>query len=138
MPGVGVRTHVTPPARFASQQTTELRGLAWAVRFAVKTGHTSVTVCSNSEAAIARVLRLRATSHLILRSLARVLWVSGIVVRLVWVPSALQPGDPMSRVTSLFGGSQARAEVKAWRTWDALLDNLGEARVRGVVCLRGC
>ena len=39
VPGVGVRTHVTPPARFASQQTTELRGVAWAVRFAVRTGH---------------------------------------------------------------------------------------------------
>ena len=97
---------------------------------------------SDNEAAIAQVLRLRATSHLthhqaVLRPLARVLWVSGIVVRLVWVPSALQLGDPMSRVTSVFGGSQARAEVEAWRTWDALLDNLGEARVRGVVCLRG-
>ena len=142
VPGVGVRTHVAPPARFASQQTTELRGLAWAVRFAVRTGHKSVTVFSDSEAAIAQVLRLRATSHLthhqaVLRSLARVLWVSGIVVRLVWVPSALQPGDTMSRVASVFGGSQARAEVEAWRTWDALLDNLGEARVRGVVCLRG-
>ena len=131
-----MRTHVTPPARFASQQTTELRGLAWAVRFAVRTGHKSVTVFSDSEAAIAQVLRLRATSHLshhqaVLRSLARVLWVSGIVVRLVWVPSALQPGDLMSRVASVFGGSQARAEVEAWRTWDALLDNLGEARVKG-------
>ena len=128
-----MRTHVTPPARCASQQTTELRGLAWAVRFAVRTGHKSVTVFSDSEAAIAQVLRLRATSHLthhqaVLRSLARVLWVSAIVVRLVWVPSALQPGDPMSRVTSVFGGSQARAQVEAWRTWDALLDNLGEAR----------
>ena len=143
VPGVGVRTHVTPPTRFASQQTTELRGVAWAVRFAVRTGHRSVTVCSDSEAAIAQVLRLRATSHLthhqtVLRSLARVLWVSGIVLRLVWVPSALQPGDPMSRVTSVFGGSQARAEVEAWCTWDALLENLGEARVRGVVCLRRC
>ena len=142
VPGVGVRTHVAPPARFASQQTTELRGLAWAVRFAVRMGHKSVKVFSDSEAAIAQVLRMRATSHLthhqaVLRSLARVLWVSGILVRLVWVPSALQPGDPMSRLASVFGGSQARAEVEAWRTWDTLLDNLGEARVRGVVCLRG-
>ena len=142
IPGVGVRTHVAPQARFASQQTTELRGLAWAVRFAVRKGHKSVTVCSDSEAAIAQVLHMRATSHLthhqaVLRSLARVLWISGIVVRLVWVPSALQPGDPMSRVVSVFQGSQARAEVEAWCTWDNLLSNLGEARVRGVVCLRG-
>ena len=142
IPGVGVRTHVAPHARFASQQTTELRGVAWAIRFAVRARHKSVTVFSDSEAAIAQVLRMRATSHLthhqaVLRSLARVLWVSGIVVRLVWVPSALQPGDPMSRVASVFRGSRARAEVEAWRTWDKLLDNLGEARVRGVVCLRG-
>ena len=88
------------------------------------------------------LLRFSVCSHLthhqaVLRSLARVLWVSGIVVRLVWVPSAPQPGDPMSRVRSVFRGSQARAEVEAWRTWDNLLDNLGETRVRGVVCLRG-
>ena len=142
IPGVGVRTHVAPQARFASQQTTELRGLAWAVRFAVRKGDKSVTVCSNSEAAIAQVLHMRATSHLthhqaVLRPLARVLWISGIVGRLVWVPSVLQPGDPMSRVVSVFQCSQARAEVEAWRTWDNLLSNLGEARVRGVVCLRG-
>ena len=55
IPGVGVRTHVAPQARFASQQTTELRGLAWAVKFAVRKGHKSVTVCSDSEAAIAQV-----------------------------------------------------------------------------------
>ena len=74
------------------------------------------------EAAIAQVLRLRATSHLtryqvVLRSLARILWVSGIVVRVVWVPSALQPGDPMSRVTSVFGGSQARAGARGMHCW---------------------
>ena len=142
IPGVGVRTHVAPQARYANQQTTEFRGLAWAVRFAVRKGHKSVTVCSDSEAAIAHVLHMRATSHLthhqaVLRSLARVLWVSGNVVCLVWVPWARQPGDPMSRVVSVFQGLQARAEVEAWRTWDSLLSNLGEARVRGVVCLRG-
>ena len=142
IPGVGVRTHVAPQARFASQQTTELRGLVWDVTFAVRKGHKSVTVCSDSEAAIAQVLHVPATSHLthhqaVLRSLARVLWISGIVVRLVWVPLALQPGDPMSRVVSVFQGSQARAEVEAWRTWDNLLSNLGEVRVRGVLCLRG-
>ena len=51
-------------------------------------GMSSVTVCSDSEVALAQVLSLRACSHLqhqqaTLRSLARVLWTSGLVVRLV-------------------------------------------------------
>ena len=87
-------------------------------------------ICSDSEVAPAQVLSVRACSHLqhqqaILRSLARILWVSGSVVRLVWVPSDLQPGDPMSRVSSDYQCSQARAEVRAWDVWQRLLDNPG-------------
>ena len=72
----------------------------------------SMTTCLSS--LIGRCSGSHLSHHqAVLRSLARVLWVSGIVVRLVWVPSALQPVDPMSRVASVFGGSQARAEVEA-------------------------
>ena len=85
--------------------------MAWAVRPAVRLGVSSVTVCSDSEVALAQVLSLRACSHLqhqqaILHSLATVLWASGLVVRLVWVPSDLQPGNPMSRVNSEHAGWQ--------------------------------
>ena len=118
MPFLGVRSFYPPPRRYASQQTTELHAVAWAVRLAVHLGLSSVTVCSDSEVALVRVLSLRACSHFqhqqaILRSLARILWVSGLVVRLVWVMSDLQSGDPMSQVNSEHEGSQARAEVRA-------------------------
>ena len=68
--------------------------VARAVRPAVHLGLSFVTVCSDSEVARAQVLSLTACGHLqhqqaILRSLARPLWVSGLVVRLVRVPSDL-------------------------------------------------
>ena len=92
--------------------------MAWAVW--VRLGLSSVTICSDSE--VSQVLSLRAYSHLqhqqaISRSLARIMWVSGLVVGLVWVPSDLQLGDPMSRVNSEHQGSQARAEVRALDIW---------------------
>ena len=71
--------------------------MPWAVHLAVRLGPSSVTIYSDSEVALAQVLSVRACSHLehqqaSLRSLAKILWVSGLVVRLVWVPSDLQPG----------------------------------------------
>ena len=117
--------------------------MAWVVRLAVHLGLSSVTICSDSEVALAHALSVRACSHLhhqqaILRSLARILWVSGLVVRLVWVPSDLMPGDPMSRVNSEHGGSQARAEVRAWDIWQHMLCHLDACKVRGYLCLRDC
>ena len=89
------------------------------------------------------MLSLRACSHLqhqqaILRPLARILWVSGLVVRLVWVPSEQEPMKPMSRVSSDYQGLQARAKVRAWHVWQLFLDNPDQCQVRGVLCLRDC
>ena len=72
--------------------------------------------------------------HAILRSLARVLWVLGLV-GLVWVPSNLQPGDPMSGVNSEHEGLQARAKVRAWDIWQRMLCHLHACKIRGVLCL---
>ena len=104
VPFFGVRSFYPPPRRYASQQTTEPHAVAWAVWLAVRLGMSSVTVCSDSEVALAQVLSLRACSHLqhqqaILRSFAKVLWVSGLVVRLVWVPSTSNPATPCPGLT---------------------------------------
>ena len=64
MPFLGVRSCYLPLRRYASLQTTELHAVAWAVRLAVCLGLSSVNVCSDSEVALARVLSLRAGSHL--------------------------------------------------------------------------
>ena len=55
----------------------------------------------------------------------------GVVLGLVWVPSELQPGDPMSRVNSVFAGAQTKAESQAWEVWGQLLSRLGDYTVWG-------
>ena len=90
-------------------------------------GMSSVMVCSDSEVALAQGQ---------LRSLARVLWISGLVVRLVWVLSDLKLGDPMSRVNSEHEGLQARAEVRAWEIRQHMLCHLDACKIRCVLCLR--
>ena len=92
VPCFGVRSFFPAYKRYASQQNTELHAVSWAVRLAVRLGVRSVTVCSDSKVAIAQGLAVRACNHLqhqqfVLRSLAKMLWVSRVALRLVWVPS---------------------------------------------------
>ena len=103
-----VRTWVCPDGP-CNQQVAELMGVAWAVRLAVRLGWRLVTVFADSLVGIAQVRGLRASSGLrtqlrVLRALTWVLHNTGILVKLVWVPSVLHPADPMSRITVDFGG----------------------------------
>ena len=86
----------------------ELQSLVWGVRLAARLGYTTVTLVSDSEVAIAQLLKVRAKSVLsvqqsILRGLARRMVCSGLVVRILLVPSGFQPVDPMSRLQGNFG-----------------------------------
>ena len=119
-----VRTWVCPDGP-CNQQVAELMGVAWAVRLAVRLGWRLVTVFADSLVGIAQVRGLRASSGLrtqlrVLRALTWVLHNTGILVKLVWVPSVLHPADPMSRITVDFGGEVHQAEMAAWRRWDVL------------------
>ena len=66
VPFVGVRAFRPPHRRFASQQTTELYAIAAVMRLAIRLRHHSVTILSDSEAAIAQVLALGAKSYLMI------------------------------------------------------------------------
>ena len=117
VPFVGIRSFYPPHLKYACQHTTELHAAAWRVHLAVLLGMSSTTFCSDSEVPVAQVLRLRVCSQIqhqqaLPHSLPRVLWTSGMAVRLVWVPSDLQPDDPMSMGNSDFAGSQVTAEVQ--------------------------
>ena len=75
--------------------------MAWAIRLACRFGWRAVTIFTDSTAAGYQAVGLRAKTWLkrqmrVLRSLVWRLVVSGMVVRFVWVPSALQPADPLS------------------------------------------
>ena len=75
-----------------------------------------VLLVTDSEVASARLVQLKAFTwlkiqHAMLRSVSRSLCASRLQGYVVWCPSHLQPGDPLSRVQSDFHGRLARAEV---------------------------
>ena len=137
---LGVRSVVARRLRAQSQQLVELQSLVWGVRLAARLGYTTVTLVSDSEVAIAQLLKVRAKSVLsarqsVLRGLARRLICSGLVVRVLWVPSDLQPTDPMSRLQGDFGGDRFKAERMAWLVYEQLLRSHDMVQYRGVLCL---
>ena len=66
-----------------------------------------------------------------LRSVSRRLCASRLQVYVVWCPSHLQPGDPLSRVQSDFHGRLARAEVASQVRWGNPLRSLHQCRFVG-------
>ena len=119
-----VRTWVCPPGP-CNQQVAELMGIAWAVRLAVRLGWKVLTAFADTMVGIAQVRGSRAASYLrtqlrVLRALTWVLYNTGVIVQLVWVPLELHPADPMSRVTADFQGSVHHAEMEAWEGWRVL------------------
>ena len=111
---LGVRFVVACRLRVQSQQLVELQSLAWGVRLASRMGYATVTLVRDSEVVIAQLLKVRAKSFLsaqqsVSRGLAHCLICSGLVVRVLWVPSGFQPADPMSRLQGEFGGDSLRA-----------------------------
>ena len=137
---LGVRSVVARRLRAQSQQLVELQSLAWGVRLAARLAYATVTLVSDSEVAIAQLLKVRAKSVLsgqqsVLRGVARHLVCSGLVVRVLWVPSGFQPADPMSRLRREFGGDRIKAERMAWLIYKQLLDRHSVVQFRGVLCL---
>ena len=57
----------------------------------------------------------------VLRTLVWRLAVSAMVVQFVWVPSTLQPVDPLSRLFSDHTGSISAAEGAAWYIYERLV-----------------
>ena len=124
--------------RVTNQQETQLQGLAWAVRLACRFGWHAVTIFTDSMSADYQAVGLRAKKWLkrqmrVLRALVWRLAVSGMVVRFVWVPSALQPADPLSRLFSNHNGSSGAAEIEAWCIYGRLISVPAACSVFGVV-----
>ena len=138
-PQVGARAWVVPVARH-TQQTAELAGLCWGVRMALRLRWDCVLLVTDSEVASAQLVQLKASTwlkiqHAMLRSVSRRLCASRLQVYVVWCPSHLQPGDPLSRVQSDFHGRLARAEVASQCRWRDLLRSLHQCRLVGAVVL---
>ena len=121
-----------------NQQEAELQGVAWAVRLACRFGWRAVTIFTDNMAAGYQAVGLRAKTWLrrqmrVLRALVWQLAVSGMVVRFVWVPSALEPADPLSRLFSDHNGNVGAAEVEAWCIYERLVSVPEACSVFGMV-----
>ena len=71
----------------------------------------------------------------VLRALAWRLRLLGLVVRVVWCPTEIQPADPLNRLESDFHGVMARAEQMAWFSWGRLLNCTDLCTFVGVLTL---
>ena len=69
----------------------------------------------------------------VLQALVWRLAVSGMVVRFVWVLSAPQPADPLTRLFSSHNGSTSAAEIEAWCIYERLISIPAACSVFGVV-----
>ena len=70
-----------------------------------------------------------------LRALAWRFHLSGLVVRVVWCPTEIQPADPLSRLESVFHGVMARAEQMGWFSWGRLLNGADLCTFMGALTL---
>ena len=137
---LGVRSTLARRLRAQSRQLVDLQSLAWGVRLAARLGYTTVTLVSDSEVAMAQFLQVSAKSvsvaqQAVLRWLAHRLVCSGIVVRVLWVPSGFPPADRMSRLQGEFGGDRLRVERMVWLVYEQLLRRPDKDPFRGVLCL---
>ena len=138
-PQVGAGSWVVPVARH-TQQTAELAGLCWGVRMALRLRWDCLLLVTDSEVASAQLVQLKASTwlknqHAMLRSVSRRLCASTLQVYVVWCPSLLQLGGPLSSFQSDFHGGLARAEVASQCRWGELLCSLHQCRFVGTVVL---
>ena len=118
----------------------ELQSLAWGVHLAIRLGYALVTLVSDSEVVIAQLLKVRTKSVLsahqkVLQGLMRRLVCSGILVRVLWVPTTCQPADPLSPLQGEYRGDKLKDECMASLIYKQLLRDPSVVQFRGVLCL---
>ena len=69
----------------------------------------------------------------VLRNVVHRLRTSQLTLHVVWVPSHLQPADPLSRVASPESNVIEEATVQASKIWSKLIHSLYQVKNYGVV-----
>ena len=135
---LGTQFSLGSRARRVNQQMSELWGVWTAVRLASHMGWGEVTLVLDNAGAIYQSVRGRASVGLwveqwILRKVNLLLFRYPVVVHFVFVPTFLQPADPVSRLEASCGGCRASALGAARAIWRNLGDNLSYALYIGSV-----
>ena len=116
-----------PPPEMTSQQQAELYALDAATRLGVRLGLQRLTLVGDNRAMLHLVgtmrpaLRNQTLVRTVRRIRNRLLW-SGLLLHLMWCPSALQPADPLSRCDISVPAATWRAATEASRRWDTMCD----------------
>ena len=132
---------MTCPPDVVTQLQAELYGLDVGTRLAVRLGLSRVTIVGDNKGMNHLLLGFRPdlgnqTNVQTLRRVRnRLLW-SGLLVHVVWCPSALQRADPLSRCQVDEPASVARAACAAHSLWDKLCHFWHGTEHMGTVQLR--
>ena len=103
-PLIGARL-IRCPVWVASQQQAEYYGLILCAKLAISLGWHSVSIVGDNRASLFCFLKLKPFhGHWrfmkLLRGLFNLMLNTGLLVNLFWVPSALMPADPISRIVA--------------------------------------
>ena len=126
------------PSWVSTQQIAETYGMSVLVKFSVSRQLPQVTMLQDNMRTVWGTINLRArTQHWkqqrILRTVIHRLRTSQLMLHVTWVPSHLQPADPLSRVQSLHASHVRDATRQAPDIWSKLTQSLDQVKPCGVV-----
>ena len=134
----GVARFFVCPSWITTQQTAELYGIWMVIKLVVRMGLSVVTLLEDNVAVIWQVLKLSVRAACtaqarILRALVHWIRSTDLVVHVVYVPTDIQPADPISRMHRDWGGSLALAEQQANLIYTQMLKSKGRTKYKGCI-----
>ena len=125
------------PSWVSTQQVAEMYGMSLLVKFSVSSQFPQVTMLRDNMQTVWGTVNLRArTRHSkqqrILRGVVHRLRTSQLTLHVTWVPSHLQPADPLSRVQSLHA-SHIKDATRQAAAISSKLTHLDQVKPYGVV-----
>lgn len=138
-PLFGGRTIILHPW-ISSQQQAEIAGMLEGVKIALHTGLHAITLIGDNLASLFALRKMRPfhgnrSLTRWMRSIFNFMWETRLGIHLVWVPSAIQPADPLSRLSSSNLECVEQAMFDANLRWRNMWQNLGLSKNVGYVHL---
>ena len=120
-----------------TQQIAELYGVWILVKTAIRRRIPQVVMLQDNLQAIWATVNLKSRTHFwrhnrVLRAIILHLRSSGLILHSVWVPSAYQPADPLSRVPYFPASQVALASGIAATIWSSMVNNIHYLEYKGV------
>ena len=120
-----------------TQQVAELYGVWMLIKEAARRKIPQVSMLQDNLQATWGTVNLKSRAHFwrrnrILKAMILHLRNSGLILHSVWVPSAYQPTDPLSRIPYFSKRQVLRASHQALLRWNDLVQNMHNLEYKGV------